>query len=95
MEVYKKHTFIDANDYMKSVLDTIKIHKNNGDYDKAASVARQNKNILGDQLTASVINGIESELVKIEAEAARRKQNVYVSAEIPQALYKNEIWIGE
>ena len=94
-QVYTPHNFMDANDTIGPLINTIKGYMALGDYTQAQFYIQQNKAILEPYvLNTEHINQIEEETRNCEEYALSRQQAVfYVSNEPPYAEL-NDVWIG-
>lgn len=95
-EVYTPHNFVDADDTIATLINTIKWYMAQGDYTQAQFFIRQNYDVLEPYvLNAEHINMIEEETRNCELYALSRKQSIFYEDEEPYYVEMNDVWITE
>ena len=93
-QVYTPHNFIDADDTIGALVNTIKGYMERGDYSQAQYYIEQNKDILEPYvLNAEHINMIEEETRNCEEYALSRQQAVFYNGDEPTYAEINDVWI--
>ena len=94
-QVYTPHNFVDADDSIGTLVNTIKGYMARGDYSQAQFYIQQNYAVLEPYvLNAEHINMIEEETRNCEIYALSRQQGVFYDPTEPYYAEINDVWIA-
>ena len=94
-QVYTPHNFVDADDTIGTLINTIKGYMASGNYSQAQFYIQQNYAVLEPYvLNAEHINMIEEETRNCEIYALSRQQAVFYDPEEPGYAEINDVWIA-
>lgn len=91
---YQKHNFIDVSDSVSQDIDAVNRYKIEGKIETANTEADSRKIVLGDGLSAQVINELEQGIVNLEALTILKKKTVLYQEAMPVGIYENQVWIS-
>lgn len=94
-QVYTPHNFMDADDTIGALINTIKGYMASGNYSQAQFYMQQNASVLEPYvLNTEHINMIEEETRNCELYALSRQQAVFYDSTEPSYAEINDVWIA-
>ena len=93
--VMKSGDYRDVSDSIATLINTINSYRNQGKYDSAAILIRQNADILAKtSFGASLVNSLIEENRNAQLYALEVSQEIYTTIDEPASTSNNVIWIG-